>query len=271
MRVLDLAGQRFGLLQVLAFHDRQGKERRWLCRCDCGRECPVTVSNLRTGRQTGCGCRVTKHGDKRNGRRVTEYTIWANMRMRCENQGDANYHNYGQRGISVCDRWRGEHGYENFLADMGRRPSPKHSIDRKNNDGNYELGNCRWATTTEQANNRRNSRVLEFNGRAQTVTQWAREIGVVPGVLMYRLKLGWSVDRTLTEPYAPRSWGPRRSRDGRDTDPVVEFRGLQKRATEWASEFGMPPDVVRRRVYRDGWNIERALRQPVRSFSSRVA
>jgi hypothetical protein len=118
------------------------------------------------------------------------------MISRCTCPSMVNYDEYGGRGITVCDRWR---TFDNFYADMGNRPSSKHSLDRKDPDGNYEPDNCRWATTTQQACNKRTSKLLTFQGETLTVTEWARKIGVGKATLAKRLANGWPLERALTE------------------------------------------------------------------------
>lgn len=158
---VDLTGHRFGRYVVLAFAGRGSRSKpRWLCRCDCGVEKIVGGSNL--GRKTrSCGClyrerRYTanlRHGDFRGGRRTKEYRAWESMKRRCLSPKAQSYRWYGKRGIRVCDEWL--HDFPAFLKHIGRAPSPKHSIDRIESDGNYEPGNVRWATATEQSRNRR--------------------------------------------------------------------------------------------------------------------
>lgn len=133
------------------------------CRCVCGREADVRTDGLNTGKSQGClpcrnknNGRPIQHGDAKRSRMAPEYKSWAGAIQRCTNPNDAAYANYGGRGIKVCDRWL--ESYENFLADMGRKPNSRHSIDRINNDGNYEPGNCRWATAYQQRHNRRDSK-----------------------------------------------------------------------------------------------------------------
>jgi hypothetical protein len=168
-----LVGQRFGRLLVTARaeNDKHG-HTRWSCQCDCGQVHVVAGLSLRKGSTRSCGClgretaaangraaapkvaaAKTKHGHAVA--RTPEYAVWKTMRQRCLNQACEDYHLYGGRGITVCERWS---DFAAFFADMGPRPTPKHSIDREDNDGNYEPGNCRWATAKEQANNKRNSR-----------------------------------------------------------------------------------------------------------------
>lgn len=118
------------------------------------------------------------------------------MLHRCHNEFDKDFKNYGGRGIVVCDRWRTS--FENFLADVGRKPSPAHQIDRKDNDKGYEPGNVRWTTAVGNANNRRGNRTMTLNGRSMTIAQWAKELGCDRRMLWKRIKLGWTDEEALT-------------------------------------------------------------------------
>lgn len=159
MRSSDAVGQKFGRLLVLALAERKNGLARAHCRCDCGVERIFYVGNLRHGHSKSCGCVLKKimadiqrtHGLAG----TTEYRIWTGIKTRCYNPNTRAYPRYGGRGIVLCDRWM---AFENFLADMGPRPSAKHSIDRIDGNGNYEPGNCRWATTVEQSRNRLSTR-----------------------------------------------------------------------------------------------------------------
>jgi len=154
---LTLAGERFHRLTAITFvgMNKFGKST-WLCRCDCGNQTIVIGSQLLNGNTTSCGKCVAKrplsHGAARVGKVWPEYKVWAAMLARCNNPNSDDFEYYGKRGISVCDRW---HSFACFIEDMGRRPSRELTIERKNNDGNYELGNCHWATRLVQARNRR--------------------------------------------------------------------------------------------------------------------
>lgn len=161
----------------------QNKHRTFaLCRCDCGTEKWYLASNLGLGfgRTRSCGCwreqiRSESH-IKHNRTYTTEYNVWCGIKARCENSNHPRYNDYGRRGIKVCDRWRDS--FENFLADMGERPSKDYSIDRIDNDGDYTPDNCRWATRVEQGANMRSNIELTYNGETHNIAEWARILGV---------------------------------------------------------------------------------------------
>lgn len=131
-----------------------------------------------------------------NGKAAPEYAAWASMKSRCLNQSARNFADYGGRGIQVCDRWRDS--FEAFLADMGTRPSTKHSIDRIDNDGNYEPGNCRWALPLAQCRNKRSNHLVEWQGQTMTVTEAAERAGANIVLVRSRIRRGWDIARALS-------------------------------------------------------------------------
>lgn len=178
---MTLMGDRYGRLTVLApAPPSKNNLARWLVRCDCGTERTVAQSDLRSGHSQSCGClrreraveARTTHGKSETG----EYRVWCHMLGRCYNETDHKYPNYGGRGIRVCERWRGS--FANFLADMGERPSSRHTIDRRDNDGDYSPDNCRWATATEQGQNKRNNVWVFLNGEKMVVAEASRRLGI---------------------------------------------------------------------------------------------
>jgi hypothetical protein len=160
VQIADLRGQRSGRLVAIEPTSRRDKYGNviWLCTCDCGRSHLVVQNAFRRGNTRSCRCirREREHGYR--AKTSPEYRSWKAMRERCNNPKAPKFKNWGGRGITVCERWN---DFRNFLADMGPRPSLTHSIDRKDNDGNYEPGNCRWATAREQTHNRRRAHKVE--------------------------------------------------------------------------------------------------------------
>jgi hypothetical protein len=200
VKLLDIAGQRFGRLTVISEAPRRGRYRIWLCRCDCGSEKPVWQSALRAGITRSCGCLyrevIGTQNFKHGGKHDPEYSIWQGMKARCENPLAEYYHLYGGRGISICPTWRND--YARFRSDMGPKPSKRHSIERNDVDQNYTADNCRWATPHEQSRNMRSNRWLHLpDGRVLCLTDAATEFGIQESKLRYRLKHGWPLERAL--------------------------------------------------------------------------
>lgn len=186
-------GDQYGRLHLLAVISRSGAhETLWLCCCICGTEVVKTRHGIAAGKTKSCGCYKIKHGDAA----APEYKLRARMIQRCHSPQNSSFERYGGRGITVCKRWRDS--YSAFLADVGRKPSREHSLDRIDNNGNYEPGNVRWATRKEQMRNTRANRRLTFNGRTLTCAEWAEVLGINTKTLSGRLHRGWSVAATLS-------------------------------------------------------------------------
>lgn len=177
------------------------------CPCAvCGKVRMLAPARVTNGRGKHCSyaCRaigISTHGETRNGgaAKSPEYTAWVSIKTRCLNPAAENYHNYGGRGIRICDEWRDD--FPAFLAHVGKRPSAKHSIDRIDNaNGHYEPGNVRWATMMEQGHNRRTNLLITYRGETHPVSEWSRLTGIGVSALLYRFHQGWSAKRILTQP-----------------------------------------------------------------------
>lgn len=193
MKANDLTGRDFELLHVQArVENSPDGKTRWICTCECGAEVTVRGSDLLSGRIKSCGCirRMTaaKQGKKNathGGTNTRLYTEWCCMLRRCK-----AHHNYKGRGIEVCQEWR--HSFEAFRDwALANGYQDNLTIERKNTDGNYCPENCRWATMKEQQNNRRNNRVITYNGKTQTLAMWADETGIRAETIRWRIKAGW--------------------------------------------------------------------------------
>lgn len=150
------------------------------------------------------------HGEAGHGRETPEWRCWRGMRERCIHPQHRQYSDYGGRGITICDAWL--HSYEQFLADVGRKPTPAHSIDRIDVNGNYEPGNVRWSTSGEQQRNTRSNRLETYNGETLCLADWADRTGIRSGTILARLNRGWSVERSLTIPPLPANGHETRAR-----------------------------------------------------------
>lgn len=204
-------GDKYARLTVIAQTPSVKQERRWDCLCDCGNQTNVGTNSLRSGHIRSCGClqreavRKTGKENATHGASVIredgekrldpEYQVWSSMRNRCNNPQHQSYKRYGGRGISVCKEW--DESYEAFLRDIGPRPSLKHSIDRRNNDGNYEPSNCRWATKSEQSRNTCANTMVTIGGDTRCITEWAELAGLRATTVFRRWYKGCPPERLL--------------------------------------------------------------------------
>ena len=209
----DLTGQKFFCWTVIKLSFRIGKRSYWECRCDCGAMQIVQEVNFKNERSWSCNC--LKGNGKSKKTKTTykinilhgmsswpEYKVWKSLRARCFNKNDKNFKDYGGRGIEVCESWR--NSFTNFITDVGRRPSPTHSIDRIDNNGNYEPNNCKWSNSSEQANNRRNNHILTLDGKSLNIMQWAKTTEIPYDEILRRLKEGWPAEQALYAPKVPK-------------------------------------------------------------------
>lgn len=206
-KVIDLTGQHFGRLRVIArTESHQQGNARWECICECGNKKTVRGADLTRGYTKSCGClkvQVVRERETRHGKRQSRlYGIWSGMKSRCYNPKRSNYRNYGGRGITVCAEW-----LENFSAfydwAMTHGYTNSTTIDRIDNNKGYSPENCRWVSRKVQNNNRRWCHEITFRGETHTLSEWAEITGISRDTLKNRLNLGWPLERALTEPVRP--------------------------------------------------------------------
>lgn len=234
----DLTGQRFGRILVIErSHKNHVEAWMWLCLCDCGKEMLRSSAELR--RKTTCGCDRSKAiaglGRINHGATGTkEHNIWMSLTYRCASERYDVTGRYFLRGIRVCDRWI--NNFPAFLEDMGPIPDGKDSIDRIDNDGNYEPGNCRWANKEEQANNRSTNVIIEMDGERLSMTQWAKRYGLTRYYVWARLKRGMSLREALKPKPEPTK---------------IMYGGVEKTISQWGELVGVTRTSAHR-LHRSG-------------------
>jgi hypothetical protein len=251
-----IPGERIGMLVTIKpFTDPDTGYKYWFCQCDCGKRKLIHVCVLRAS-AIGCGCR---RGENHGRTSTTEYRIWCGMIQRCTNPNHDAYHRYGGRGVKICERWR--QSFSAFLQDMGPRPTPKYSLDRyPKNDGDYEPGNCRWATSKEQGRNTRVNHVVTFNGQTRCLAEWANITGIGEVTLRYRIaKFKWPIEKALTTP--ARAKAPKQ---------FFTFNGQTLCLEDWATLTGFSAATLWNRIVTSEWSIEDALTTPSRGKRSKL-
>lgn len=203
MKIDQMIGRKFGRLTVEAYHSYgAGRMLKYTCQCECGGEAVCYGNNLRNGNSQSCGClcieRTIAANTTHGMRHEKVWQAWMGMKNRCYVKTHGGYKNYGGRGIIVCDRWR--HSFENFYTDMGDQPSPVSTLDRIDNDGDYEPSNCRWASYSQQNRNRRNNRLVEIDGETHCIAEWVEILGIKDHLVKTRMRRGWSAEKALTTP-----------------------------------------------------------------------
>jgi hypothetical protein len=253
-RAAPLEGRRFYALTVVRRAGRKQRAAAWLCRCDCGEEIIVRSDVLHQGRKKTCGIAGHYWGDFGLGKlNWPEYRCWAKMRDRCLNPARKKYETYGGRGIRICERWD---RFANFLEDMGKKPSPKHSIDRKDVNGNYEPGNCRWATNGEQQRNRRDSVHVMYRKKRVLLIELCEKKGWNYITVLSRYNKGWSLRRASTVPvrnYVSRG---------------VTNKGEPAFLVGLCKQHGLKYSVVYARLQL-GWTLQEALTIPLHTHRKR--
>lgn len=203
--VKDITGQRFGRWTVLAFEACVKGHAMFTCKCDCGTQMTVCGSRLRRGNSKSCGCarneqfgkRSTIHGHSNS----PTYITWSSMISRCHQKNHDAYERYGAKGIRVCAEWR---EFKNFLADMGERPSARHTIDRIDNTKGYSKDNCRWADMLDQQRNKSSNVIIEFNGIKGCISEVCEKFGISANIYHTRKRKGWTLEEIFTTPVRPK-------------------------------------------------------------------
>lgn len=196
---VDLTGKEINGLIFLSYsHTDHNYKACWNIKCYCGNTFVRRANDIKTGDTSSCGCLLPRH----NLSGVPEYNIWNLIKARCYNINNPRYIDYGGRGITVCDTWLND--FTIFYRDMGPRPSSKHSIERKDNNGNYCKDNCIWETSKNQARNKRNNVLLTYNNETKTTMEWAEQLNIPYNTLRRRIIRGWSDEKALTTPV--RKW-----------------------------------------------------------------
>lgn len=201
---VDLTGKTFHRVFIVRYllpKERRKIDTPWLCRCECGTEFQSKSDALTSGRTKSCGClskertsaRMKTHGLSK----ISEYSVWEGIKDRCLNPNGTGYSDYGGRGIEIDPRWL---EFANFYEDMGTRPSPKHTIERKDNNGPYSKENCVWALQAQQARNKRTNVNITYNGKTQCLRDWSRETGISEQLLGKRVKAGWPIKDLFLPP-----------------------------------------------------------------------
>jgi len=201
MKLIDLTGQRFGKLLVLERVKNRGKEPYWLCQCDCGNKKEIAGCSLRSGLTTSCGCFAKEMRRKATTKHGLSHTrldnIYYGMKARCLNPNEPAYKDYGGRGITICQEWLNDRTkFFEWALNNGFKENL--TIDRINNNGNYEPSNCRWVDIKTQSRNRRSNHLINFDGEIKTITDWAETYKMPYSRLKKRLDSGWSLNKALT-------------------------------------------------------------------------
>lgn len=272
MSKAELIGQRFGRLTVIKEGGRaKSRSVIWICQCDCGNIHNVTTSLLIKGSIKSCGClrreMVIQKNYKHGLSNTRLYHIWASIKDRCYRKSDKNYPSYGARGIKMCQEW--QENFQSFyewamssgydeLSERGEC-----TIDRINNDGNYEPSNCRWANSTVQQRNKRNNHYITYKGETHPVTEWAEILGIGKGTLESRINdYGWPIEKALSTPV--------RKCNRTGANRFLTFNNKTQTVAEWARELNMEFNTLYSRIFNYHWSVEKAIKTPVKNQKEKI-
>ena len=242
---IDMTGKRYGCITAVRPNGLcKSRDIKWLFKCDCGVEFSASGYAARNGKIATCpecaAKRIASGSIKHGMSSTPEFGIWTDIKTRCYNQNHIAFKHYGGRGIAVCERWLSS--FENFLADIGKRPSRIHSIDRIDTNGNYEPENCRWATGIEQANNRRNNIRIVIDGTEKTLTEWCRDLGVSYSSAWLRYQQGCRGNDLFVS---------RRT--------TLTHVGITDSISGWSRRTGIKQSTIYMRLTKYGWTVADAL------------
>jgi hypothetical protein len=246
-KMIDIVGQKFNKWLVVEFHCYVPMTgvTFWLCQCECGTVRSVRQGALKIGSSKSCGCsrRGLRAVNGFSGHRL--YRIWMGILKRCNHINNVSYHYYGGRGIEVCNKWL---VFDNFIKwGLENGYDDKLTLDRIDNNGNYEPSNCRWADRKTQSRNKRNNRLLTFNGKTQCVFAWAEELNIKHSTIFNRLERGWTPEKALTQLIEKR------------IPKVYTFNGRTQTLWKWAKTYNIKYSMLHSRINELNWTIEEAL------------
>lgn len=255
----DMIGKTFGRLTCVERVKNRGSLDRYRFVCEDGNEIEANGHDIRNGNTSSCGClqkqRVREalitHGQTASGRWTPEYRAWAGMIDRCRNPAYEHYEYYGGKGIQVCERWR--NSFAAFFLDMGLRPGKGYSIDRVDNDKNYEPGNCRWATQREQTRNKSNNVYITHNGETMILTDWSERLGIDRHRLRRRLLGGMTFEEAISKP--PQNHGEHH---------LISHDGEKMNLSRWAARLKINGRTLTNRMKIQKLSFEEAISRPIK-------
>lgn len=258
--MIDLTGQKFG--RLTAIYSVSGPNGRlWYCKCDCGKmkEKPLSGYELKTKKRNHCGCIKQKNGMYKHGQSDTKlYKVWSAMKARCRNPNDKAYQNYGGRGITYCNDWEDFETFYEWAMESGYKEEL--TLERIDNNGNYEPSNCTWIPKSEQTNNRRINKDITYKGQTRNMKEWANELGFDYHVIQSRIsKLGWSVEKAFETPVAKSKKKPLK---------YISYGGKTQDIAKWARDLGVEYMPLYRHLH-SGKAIEEFIEKSPRTDDKR--